>query len=157
MLADQAVQISVSAEQLTGEIVRAVLQRYIFRLRFPKENAVHGEQSLEDLNAQNRELKRELIDQENLEPIRRELKRYAVDFHVMKDPDGGPYQLFFKAQDVERVHEGLQRYVKDLGKPPMEEQVKDAAKEADARNAAHDAAKEVEQVMKKAVEKEAEL
>lgn len=146
MLADQSVQISVNAERLTGEAVRLALQKFLQR----RDKPAHGEQTLEELNAQNRELRHADFDKTDLESIRRELKHYAVDFHVMQAPDGS-YQLFFKAQDIDRVYEGVRQYVRDLERPYMDTQIKDAAKEADARNAAA-----AEKAAEKAAERTAE-
>lgn len=159
MLADQAVQINVSVGRLTGTVVQFALQQFMYhRLGGGnRDGIVHGEQTLEQLNAQGRELKHVEIHEEDLQAVREALKHYGVDFTVMQDPDSGVYYLFFKAQDVERVYMGLEQYVQDLSRSPMEEQMKDAALEAQERNGAREAAQELEQVVEKAAAQEVEL
>lgn len=159
MLADQAVQISVNAGHLTGTVVQFALQQFMYRrfLGVNREGIVHGEQTLEQLNAQGREMKHVEIHEEDLQAVRDALKHYGVDFHIMQNPDSDVYYLFFKAQDIDRVHMGIEQYVKDLNREPMEEQMKDAVQEAQERNDAREAAQELEHVVEKAVQQEAAL
>lgn len=163
MLADQAIQISISTDRITAEILRTVIRECTYRhhMKSRQPAAVHGEQSLEDLNAQGRQLENVELKDQDVQNIRRELKRYEVDFSIMKEPDSDTYRLFFKSQDVDRVYLGLKKWVKDFdrtaGRTPMAEQMQHAAKEAQERNAAHDAARAAEQTVKRAVQQEAAL
>lgn len=163
MLADQAVQISISTDRITAEILRAVIREYVYRLhtKSRQSSAVHGEQSLEDLNAQGKQLESVELKDEDVQNIRQELKRYGVDFSVMKEPDSDTYRLFFKSQDVDRVYLGLKKWVKDFNRAasrtPMTEQLQNAAKEAQERNTAHETQRAAEQAVKRAVQREAEL
>lgn len=159
MLADQAVQITVNAGHLTGTVVQIALQQFMYRRLCggSRDGIVHGEQTLEQLNAQGRELKHVEIHEEDLQAVRDALKHYGVDFHVMKDEKSGTYYLFFKAQDIDRVHMGIEQYVKDLGRSPMEEQIKDAAQEAQERNDVREAAQELKRAVEKVVQQGVEL
>lgn len=163
MLADQAVQITVSADRITAGILRTVMQEYVYQyhMNSRQSSVTHGEQSLEELNAQGKQLEHVDLKDEDIQAVRQELRRYGVDFSIMKEPDSDTYHLFFKAQDIDRVRLGLEKVVKDfdrtLNRTPMEEQMKAATQEAQERNAAHDAEKAAEQAVKRAVQREAEL
>lgn len=163
MLADQAVQITVSADRITAGILRSIMREYVYQYHknSQKPSAVHGEQSLEELNAQGRQLEHVDLKDEDIQAVRQELRRYGVDFSIKKEPDSDTYHLFFKSQDIDRVHLGLEKVVKRFdrtsNRTPMEEQMKAATQEAQERNTAHDAQRAAEQAVKRAVQREAEL
>lgn len=156
MLADQGLQTAASVQRFTGQIMTIAVQQYLMGRQIGRSKAVHvvqGEQSLKELSAQGRELKRETVHEKDLQTWRRELKRYEVDFHVMKVPGREDvYYLFFKAQDIDRVDLGLGKCVEEFQRPPLSQQLEAAVKEAASRNAQRAAEQAVEKVAEKVAE-----
>lgn len=166
MFAEQAVQIKVTGGRLTSLVIREAMHYFLYQhrtgnqQRSAQSSTVHGEQSLKDLNAQNRPLNHVEVNSQDVENIRRELNRYGVDFSVLQEKDG-TFQLYFKAQDIDRVHQGMENCVKNFdrtaGRKPMEEQLGSAVREARERNAANEAKRAMEKAAEKAVQKEVTL
>lgn len=162
MLADQTAQITLKSEGITASALRTAMQALLMKRRDAQRQGgtVHGEQSLDALNAQGRPLESVEIHSKDIQDIRRELARYAVDMSIMKEPGTDTYRIFFKSQDAERMELGLKRCVERLDlsatRTPMSEQIQSATKEANERNAAHDLEKTMERAAR-AVQQEATL
>ena len=159
MLADQGLQTAATAQRFGGQIMMAAIQHYLMGRQIGRSKAVHvvqGEQSLKELSAQGKELKREQVHEKDLQTWRRELKRYEVDFHIMQVPGKDTYYLFFKAQDIDRVNLGLGKCVEEFKRPPLSEQLEAAAKEAASHNAQRAAEPAMEKAAAKVAEKAAE-
>ncbi len=152
MFAEQALELSIKTERFSGSVLRMAIREYLrgHVSRARQKQIAHGEQSLKDLNAQGRELTEISIADKDIQQLRRELNKYEVDFHIMRDDDAGIYHVFFKAQDIERVDMGLEKCAlkfADVVRRPMKEQMADATKEAEQRNTAQAAEKTVSRAM----------
>lgn len=140
---EQVVQIAYRGMEFSAREM-LLLMRHVLEKRNAVENKiVHGEQSLKKLNEQNRALEKIQIDRADLKAVKRELNKNSVDFAVRKDPDSGEYRLYFKAQDVDRVYDGLSACIKKFDsrpqRTPMSEQLTAAAEKAAELNASHQA------------------
>jgi len=74
-------------------------------------SVVFGEQSLESLNRQGRELESVRIMDEDIKNFRETLGEYHVDFSIQQDRNTGNIHVFFKAQDTGRIYQGMQACV----------------------------------------------
>lgn len=120
------------------------------------EQRPRGEQTPQELNAQNREVKLLNIPEGNLDALRTELNKYGVDFAVMPNGEQGA-QVLYKFQDVSQVEAavqsvlqtsvaGLSKGAKDVvqaaTKLPLADRLAAASKVAAERNTAAAATKE---------------
>ena len=107
-----------------------------------RDNPKHGEQSLKSLNTQGRQIESVEMAGEDMKAFRRELRRYAVDFSVTREGGDGPYQVYFKAQDVDRVYTGLRKCLESFAgageRKPIREVMRQAVEKAKERQAARE-------------------
>lgn len=132
----QAIEVSIKAGRLTLKAVVGALRALIAS----RGKIKHGEQSIRRLNLQNRQLESMEVPGEDIKAFRRELNKYSVDFSVYKDKETGAYSVFFKGQDIDRVHYGIENALKDFDKlhhdkKPVKEVMEDAVKRAAEREA----------------------
>lgn len=144
-LQEQTIEVTWKATEMTAKVIKELIAMLMARHNSP----AHGEQKLEQLNAQNRQLESVDISATDLKAVKQELKQYSVDFSVKKVPNSNEYKVFFKGQDVDRVYQGLSNYVKGIDnltkKKPMQETIKEAEKEANDRAEARKTAPKKEQ------------
>lgn len=132
-LGEQVLQVTFKSSGITA---RALLRA--MREACQRRNAItHGEQSVKQLNLQNRALENVDISKEDIATLRRTLNSYGVDFAVARDREQGVYKVFFKGQDVDRVYAALEKCVKDYEsynrRRPVKETLQDAKEEAEKR------------------------
>ena len=101
-----AVKIVVTTAHLSAHLVRAAVRTY---LRHRQQAKHQGEQSLKNLNAQGKQLDHVDISRSDLREIRAQMKKYAVDFSVLREPGTDTYHLYFKAQDADRLFQGMEK------------------------------------------------
>lgn len=124
MLEEQAVHVEVSAVRDIGQMLFSVLRQIVAIGQWHSQQPNHGMQSIKQLNAQNRELKEVEIDNSTVKEVKRQLRGYAVDFSIFKDTDE-KLHLWFKGQDIDRVHRAIGNCVENLVKSA--EQTKEPA------------------------------
>lgn len=119
---DQLIRITCQATITSGkEVMRLMpqilssLHHSLLRVQGKEGKIVHGQQSIQNLNAQNRELTSIQISDEDIKALKEEFKSYSVDFSIFHDKSDQTH-IFFKAQDVERVYAALSNIVKDVEK-----------------------------------------
>ena len=118
-LQSSAVQVLYTGTEITFKALREIIKKLLENKNKPQ----YGQQSLKKLNIQGRQLESINLPNEDIQLFKRELKRYNVDFSVMKDKKADKrYIIFFKGQDVDRVYKGLESCVRGLdqtqaGKP----------------------------------------
>ena len=129
---EEANQITVRA----GTVTLSTLLRLMAALARQYKQVTHGKQSLRKLNLQNRELVSYDFMGADMQALRRELRRYNVDFAVMKGEEPGTYKVFFKAQDAQRIYTVVSNVVKNFDwekEEPLSEKVKEAERQAEAQ------------------------
>ena len=129
---EEAIQITVRA----GTVTLSTLLRLMAALARQYKQVTHGKQSLRKLNLQNRELVSYDFMGADMQALRRELRRYNVDFAVMKGEEPGTYKVFFKAQDAQRIYTVVSNVVKNFDwekEEPLSEKVKEAERQAEAQ------------------------
>ena len=156
------------AEELPGAAVQMVSQGSIETLKMllklievalqerNRDSTKHGQQSLQALNKQGRQLESVNIPSEDIKEFRRQLNRFNVDFSIMRDRGTGENAVFFRAQDVDRVYQGLEGCLKwmFLDKVGTQKSIKDVMENAvrKAEEQAQNAQKTEERQKKKEVE-----
>ena len=129
---EEAIQITVRA----GTVTLSTLLRLMAALARQYKQVTHGKQSLRKLNLQNRELVSYDFMGADMQALRRELRRYNVDFAVMKGEEPCTYKVFFKAQDAQRIYTVVSNVVKNFDwekEEPLSEKVKEAERQAEAQ------------------------
>ena len=136
-LGEQAVQIMLRASTITLSVLLQAAQAAAQR----HKGIQHGEQKIEKLNMQGKQLENVTLMDEDIKSFRKELKKYGVDFAVVKDKQTGEHSVFFKGQDIERVYMSLEKVLNtaidrsDKGKKPAKEIMQEAVKKAAEKNA----------------------
>lgn len=132
-LDQEVVRIAWKGTEITAKIIQALMKEAIERKSYP----VHGEQSIQQLNEQNKQLENVDITKKDLKILRSQLKRHGVDFSILKDPATKEFSVYFKSQDVSRVYKGLEKCISEIAKEkkPMKEVIEKAEKEAEKRSA----------------------
>lgn len=133
-LDQQAIEVSMKGTKISFQVLKAIIQA----LNDRKNQLQHGEQRLEQLNRHGRKLESIDIPNTDIKELKQTLKRYSVDFSIMKEKGGSNYTVFFKGQDIDRVYKGLENYLKDLdfkkSKKPMKEVMKEAVDKSKEKN-----------------------
>lgn len=138
VLGEEAVRIQTDFTRLTGTVLRQIIRS--LASSHANTGRCEGQMSLKALSAQGRQLESVEVPGEDVQRLRRELKKYHVDFTVMRDKETGKCEVYFKSQDVERVYKGLEHVVADWDKNADRKSAKElfaeAKKEAARRQAA---------------------
>lgn len=136
-LGEQAVQVMLRASAVTLSVLLQAAQAAVQR----HKGVEHGEQKIQKLNMQGKQLESVALMDEDIKPFRKELNKYGVDFAVVKDKQTGEHSVFFKGQDTERVYMALEKVLNtaidraDKGKKPAKEIMQEAVAKAAERNA----------------------
>lgn len=142
-LQESTVQVMYKGANITLDILKSLIQTLVQN----RDKITHGEQSVKKLNLQGKQLESVKLSGEDIKTFKRELKRHGVDFSVMKDRTTGEYSVFFKAQDIDRVYNGLEKCIKGFVaekvkerkpiKEAMENAKKKAAEQAQSKEKSH--------------------
>ena len=101
------------------------------------KQVTHGKQSLRKLNLQNRELVSYDFMGADMQALRRELRRYNVDFAVMKGEEPGTYKVLFQGPGCAAyLYCGVKCSPKNFDwekEEPLSEKVKEAERQAEAQ------------------------
>lgn len=136
-LGEQAVQVMLRASAVTLSVLLQAAQAAVQR----HKGVEHGEQKIQKLNMQGKQLENVALMDEDIKPFRKELNKYGVDFAVVRDTQTGEHSVFFKGQDTERVYMALEKVLNtaidraDKGKKPAKEIMQEAVAKAAERNA----------------------
>lgn len=132
-LGEQAVMIMYkTGSEITLTMLKAIIQKLL-----EKNNVLqHGEQSMEALNMQGKKLEHVELPGQDIKEFRKALRKYAVDFSVLRDNAAGTYSVFFKGQDTERIYAGLKGVLKEAiaetgEKKHIKEVIEQATKKAE--------------------------
>jgi hypothetical protein len=133
---EEAIKVTLKGTQISFRVLKALIQTLLEN----RDKISHGEQSLKKLNLQNKQLESVPITSNDIKALRKELNRYSVDFHIMKDRNSGEHTVFFKGQDVDRVYQGLSNCIKNFDrdtvkKKPIKEVIKEATEKVAEREA----------------------
>ena len=135
-LGEQAVQVTFRTAAVTFDmILRAT------RISVQRHNGIkHGEQKIQNLNRQGKQLESVSLMQEDIKSFRKELNRYGVDFSVVKDKQTNEYSVFFKGKDTERVYNALEKVLNTTINKRNGKTAKEVMQEAVEKAAAHNKA-----------------
>lgn len=132
-LSEQAVRVEWRATEITAQMLKELIQQLVNA----RNRVQFGEQKLSKLNRQGKQLESVDLHGQDIKAFRQQLRKYSVDFSVMRDRNTGVYSVFFKSQDIDRVYAGLTRCVEqmDTSRRPMKEVMREAEQRAAARQA----------------------
>lgn len=129
---EEAIQVTWKATEISAKVLKTIIQTLLEN----RQKITHGEQSLNKLNLQNKQLESIKINSNDLKSFRRELNSYAIDFSIKLDKCTGEYTVFFKGQDIDRVYKGLEKCINrvDLSKKkPIKKVMENAIQKAQER------------------------
>ena len=113
MAAELGEQAAMLMVKVGSEITLTILKSIVQKLIENNNEHKHGEQSMKALNMQGKKLDHVELPGQDIKSFRRALKKYAVDFSVMRDRVSGTYSVFFKGQDTDRIYAGLKSVLKE--------------------------------------------
>ena len=112
MMEETAVRVEISAARFASQSILDILRLTVLAM----QGRSYGQQSLAELNRQNRQLASVDVNDRTLRLVKRQLNQYSVDFSVTKDKDSGRMYLWFKGQDVDRIQTALENCIAERGK-----------------------------------------
>jgi len=110
-LGQGALQVTFKGAELTLDVLVKVFAAILRELGKRDQNIQHGIQSLKSLTAQGNQLTPVNIQERDLLKVANDLKKYQVDFSVMKNESGTEHTLFFKAKDAAVIEHALRQYL----------------------------------------------
>lgn len=129
MIEEIAVRVEISAARFASQSIFDILRLTVQAM----QERNYGQQSLADLNRQERQLASVDVNDKTLRLVKRQLNQYSVDFSVTKDKDTGHMYLWFKGQDVDRIQTALENCIADRGREGLGVELKDLAARMAAR------------------------
>ena len=119
MMEETAVRVEISAARFASQSILDILRLTVLAM----QGRSYGQQSLAELNRQNRQLASVDVNDRTLRLVKRQLNQYSVDFSVTKDKDSGRMYLWFKGQDVDRIQTALENCIAERGqeRPTLQE------------------------------------
>ena len=136
MMEETAVRVEISAARFASQSIFDILRLTVQAM----QGRSYGQQTLAELNRQNRQLASVDVNDRTLRLVKRQLNQYSVDFSVTKDKDTGHMYLWFKGQDVDRIQTALENCIVDLGKAqPQQSKVQEVCHHAKEQAAAENA------------------
>ena len=112
MMEETAVRVEISAARFASQSILDILRLTVLAM----QGRSYGQQSLAELNRQNRQLASVDVNDRTLRLVKRQLNQYSVDFSVTKDKDSGRMYLWFKGQDVDRIQTAIENCIAARGK-----------------------------------------
>ncbi len=126
------VSVSFKTFEASIDFIDNALQ-LIVKLMKDKDNLKHGKQSISKLNKHNATLDNIDVEKTQLKSFKKELKKFGVDFAVMKDKNTKDYKVFFKGKDIEQIQFALKNQIANR-ENSLEKMMKNAKKQADMFN-----------------------
>lgn len=113
LLADEVQAKAIMFTYKGAAITARIIQELIFRYSKRPEAQTYGKQSIGKLNRKNRPLESIPLAGEDLSGMRRELRRYGVDYAVIaRKPDPDTYDIYFKGADISQIQTALRTYAR---------------------------------------------
>lgn len=129
MIEETAVRVEISAARFASQSIFDILRLTVQAM----QGRNYGQQSLAELNRQERQLASVDVNDKTLRLVKRQLNQYSVDFSVTKDKDTGHMYLWFKGQDVDRIQTALENCIAERGREGPGVELKDLAARMAAR------------------------
>lgn len=107
--AQKAISITLKSGKISIKVLLALIHGLIRNANAPK----HGKQSIKNLNKHNTALSSMEFESVQIKQLCSDLKKYGVDFSVMKDKTTGGVVVWFKGRDAEQIHSALKDYIAD--------------------------------------------
>lgn len=133
----KAIEISFRLLNTSMKLTKFIMLMAINSFNKDPHKQIQGKQSLEKLSAQNKELASQDIERADIADLKREFKKLAVDFSIVKEHSTGEYRMYFKGQDMERVQRAMEKVVETQlkkEKKPVREVLDKAVEKAREQN-----------------------
>ena len=133
-IGEQAVKVTFSTTELTVDTLKSILE--LLMKNRNTSHIEHGKQKLNKLNQQNKKLEKVDLNKEDIKSFKRELNKHHVDFSIIKEKKSKLYSIYFKSQDIDRVHTGLKNCIKNYNekaKQPIKETMKQAKQKSEEK------------------------
>lgn len=138
-LGEEAIQVYVKVGKITASVLWAIIKALVAHHKSSQNSPKHGKQSLKALAKQRRGLENVDIAKEDIKRMRRELKKYHIDFAVAWNKESSCYNVFFKGQDKNLIYRSLEKFVKNTAKEMAKKSVKERINSAaNKKSKAHD-------------------
>ena len=113
----EEMQLGAKVANFTVAEIRKAIDKLLAELKQQKQTptVVHGEQSLNELAAQNAGLSSMELKDPNLRLLNKEMDKAGIDFSPVKTGKG-EYLLFFKGRDADVMTHAFNQYTKKLVK-----------------------------------------
>lgn len=129
MIEETAVRVEINAARFASQSIFDILRLTVQAM----QGRNYGQQSLAELNQQERQLASVDVNDKTLRLVKRQLNQYSVDFSVTKDKGTGHMYLWFKGQDVDRIQTALENCIAERGREGPGVELKDLAARMAAR------------------------
>lgn len=118
--ANVIIQALKDSQRKVGYIYKDIRKEQKYQKRKKKNAPKTGKQKLDELNQHGRQTAFVPIDdKQDLLELQKELKRYSIDFSIVKEGNE-TYHVFFKTQDTERFNLALEKVIQDFDKKNAE-------------------------------------
>jgi len=131
----KAVNITYRGATISARVVCELINNYLQST----EKKAFGKQSLKKLNRQGKALDSIPITNQDLKGLKKELKKYGVDYSVRKSlAEKSTYDVYFKGSDIIQIQTALKNYMaksfQQREGPSIKERMVVAVKKAKERN-----------------------
>ena len=132
----KAVNITYRGSTISAKVICDLINNYLQGT----EKQTYGEQSLKKLNRKGNALDSIPITNEDLRGLKKELRKYGVDYSVRKSlAEKKTYDVYFKGSDITQIQAALKNYMarsfrQKRDGPSMKERMVEAVKKAKERN-----------------------
>ena len=121
----KAVKITYKGVTITAKVMGDLIKHFLANVG----NEKFGKQSIKKLNKKGKALDSIPISNADIKGLQRELKKFGVDYSVMKSTEQKTYDIYFKGTDIQQIQTGLKNYMtKSLQKKPSIKEQTEAAK-----------------------------
>lgn len=106
------IQVTVKTSEITADLVRSVIEVLTEKQNNKEPALKHGKQSIKQLNKHGVELNAAPVHSKDLAGVKKDLKKYGIDFSVTKGDSPDTYTLFFKMKDARQFYTAFLNYLK---------------------------------------------
>lgn len=104
----KAVNITYKGATITAKVISELIAKYLQGI----EKQTYGKQNLKKLNRKGKALDSIPVINEDLKGLKKELKKYGVDYSVRKSlSEKDTYDVYFKGSDITQIQTALKNYM----------------------------------------------
>lgn len=127
-VAKESVKVIYKGTEVTSQVIDSLIRLYLKYKQEQKAEKKTGEKSIKELNKTEKKLESITIAQEDLRGLKRELKKFGIDFAVVKNQKDNTYEIYFKGSNINQIKHSLENYLaqrlKIEKKPSIKEKIR---------------------------------